>query len=427
MPESKPDRIYAKYWIETAFPVEQAAETMAGEQSSGTFVRVPGETDELREKFAARVESIELIDSVSSPSLPGAGTPRNLTGPPVYRRAHVLISWPLHNLGPSLPNLMATVAGNLYELRPFSGLKLLDLRLPPAFLDDYPGPQFGVQGTRRLTGVERLPLVGTIIKPSVGLSPQATADIVRTLVQAGIDFIKDDELQCDGPLCLFSERLEAVMRVINDHASSTGRKVMFAFNVTGEVDQMRRRHDQVLAHGGTCVMVSLNGAGLAGVSALRSHSALPIHAHRNGWGMFDRCPATGMSFLAWQKFWRLAGADHVHVNGLRNKFCESDSSVIASARECLTPMFDPPARGCEIMPVFSSGQSAGRAFDTFRALASTDLIFACGGGIVAHPAGPAAGVLSVKQAWQSAIDGLSCEQAVELYPELKQAVEKFGE
>ena len=55
--------------------------------------------------------------------------------------------------------------------------------------------------------------------------------------------------------------------------------------------------------------------------------------------MFDRSPAIGMSYLAYQKFWRVAGVDHMHVNGLHNKFCESDESVIASARECLTPMF----------------------------------------------------------------------------------------
>lgn len=426
MQDYRPDRIYARYWIETAFPIPQAAEIMAGEQSSGTFVRVPGETDELRERHAARVESIELLDAVATPSLPGAGAPKNQPGPPVYQRAKVLLSWPLQNLGPSLPNLMATVAGNLFELRPFSGLKLLDLRLPAAFAEAYPGPQFGVEGTRRLTGVERLPLVGTIIKPSVGLTPDATAAMVRSLAEAGIDFIKDDELQCDGTHCPFEQRVEAVMRVINEFASATGKKVMFAFNLTGETDQMKRRHDFVLRRGGTCVMVSVNGAGLAGVSELRRHSALPIHAHRNGWGMFDRSPALGMSFIAWQKFWRVAGVDHLHVNGLRNKFCESDDSVIASARECLTPMFDVPYKGCEIMPVFSSGQSAGRAFDTWRVLGSTDLIFACGGGIVAHPGGPAAGVRSVRQAWQAAVDGLTCEQAVEAYPELKQAVEKFG-
>ena len=73
-----------------------------------------------------------------------------------------------------------------------------------------------------------------------------------------------------------------------------------------------------------------------------------------------------MSFVAFQKFWRLAGIDHTHVNGLSNKFCETDESVIASARACLTPMFPPPHAGCEIVPVFSSGQSARQAAGTYR-------------------------------------------------------------
>src|SRR5882757_824821 len=69
-------RVRARYWIETAYPLQQAAETMAGEQSTGTFIRVPGETDELRERHAAQVEAILELESVSTPSLPGAGAPK---------------------------------------------------------------------------------------------------------------------------------------------------------------------------------------------------------------------------------------------------------------------------------------------------------------------------------------------------------------
>lgn len=398
------NRIYAQYWIETAFPLEQAAEVLAGEQSSGTFVRVPGETDELRARSGARVEEIVELDAVATPSLPGAGVPKG-GGPAVYRRAHLRVSWPIANMGPSLPNLMATVAGNLFELKQFSGLKLLDLELPEDFRKAYPGPQFAVEGTRRLSGVERLPLIGTIIKPSVGMSPEETAAMVKQLAEGGIDFIKDDELQADGPHCPFDERVAAVMRVLNAHAERTGKKVMFAFNVSGETHEMKRRHDLVLASGGTCVMVSVNGVGLAGVADLRRHAQLPLHAHRNGWGMFDRSPVLGMSYVAYQKFWRVAGVDHMHVNGLRNKFCEADESVMRSARECLRPMFAGPGPGFTIMPVFSSGQTAAQAADTFRLLGSTDLIFACGGGIMGHPGGIAAGVGEVREAWQTAVGG----------------------
>lgn len=426
MIDRQSNRIYARYWIETAFPLDEAAEVLAGEQSSGTFVKVPGETEELRERHAARVENISELPSVDVPSLPGAGMPKSSNGRPIYRRAEVLVSWPLENLGPSLPNLMATVAGNLFELKQFSGLKLLDLDLPDAFRKAYPGPQFGISGTRELSGVKTLPLIGTIIKPSVGLNPEQTAKIVSQLAEGGIDFIKDDELQSDGPHCPISERISAVMKVINRHADRTGKKVTYAFNISGEIDEMLRRHDEVAAAGGTCVMVSVNGVGLTGVSRLRRHSRLPIHAHRNGWGMFDRSPALGMSYLAYQKFWRVAGVDHMHVNGLRNKFCESDESVIASARECLTPMFPPPENGYEIMPVFSSGQSAKQAEDTYKLLQSTDLIFACGGGVMAHPGGIGAGIRSIRSAWEAAVAGVPLGQAAAKNQDLQQALEMFG-
>lgn len=397
---------------------------MASEQSTGTFLRVPGETNELREHYAAHVESIQEQALASVPSLPGSGLPSNWDG--IRRTAEVTLSWPLHNIGPSLPNLLATVAGNLSELKAFSGLKLLDLTLPTDFLKVYEGPQFGVRGTRKVTGVYDRPLIGTIIKPSIGMSPEATAAQVKLLAEAGIDFIKDDELQTDGPHCPFVERIAAVQRVLNSHRDLTGKRVMYAANITGDLDQMLARHDHVLASGGTCVMVSMNSIGLPAMKILRAHSQLTIHGHRNGWGMLGRSPAMGMSFVAFQKLWRLAGIDHTHVNGLRNKFCESDESVIASARACLAPMFPPPADGCEVMPVFSSGQSARQAPDTFKALATTDLIYACGGGILGHLMGVAAGVRSLQQAWEAAVQNIPLAAYANTHPELKSALETFG-
>jgi ribulose-bisphosphate carboxylase large chain len=419
------ERIQARYWIETAYPLEDAAAIMAGEQSTGTFVRVPGETDKLRERSAARVEQIVELGTVDAPSLSGSGLPKGHHGPVVRRTAEVTLSWPVENMGVSLPNVLATVAGNLFELKPFSGLKLLDVVFPPAFLAKYQGPQFGVEGTRRLTGVYRRPVIGTILKPSVGMTPEQTAAQVKLLAEAGVDFIKDDELQADGPHCPFDLRIPAVLRALNDFAQRIGKRPMYAANVTGEIDEMLRRHDLVVAEGGTCVMVSINSIGLPALMALRRHARVAIHGHRNGWGMMSRSHAIGMSFVAFQKFWRLAGIDHVHVNGLRNKFCEDDASVITSARACLTPMFPPPHPGCEILPVFSSGQSAKQVPDTYKALGSMDLLYACGGGILAHPAGPAAGVRSLHQAWEAAAAGVPLAQYAAGHTELKDAIEAF--
>ena len=412
------DRIRARYLIETADDPRRAVEVMAGEQSSGTFIALPGETPELKERFGARIESLEVTEEVAEPSLPGAAVG------PVYRRALIELSWPIENLGPSLPNLVATVTGNLFELKQFSGLRILDLTLPESFAAAYPGPAFGIEGTRRLTGVDKGPLIGTIIKPSVGLTAKATAELVDALCHGGIDFIKDDELQADGPHCPFEERVRAVMAVVDRHADRLGRKVMYAFNLTGDLDQMRRRHDLVHDLGGTCVMASLNSVGLVGMIELRRMAELPIHAHRNGWGYLSRHPLLGWSYPAWSKLWRLAGADHMHVNGLRNKFAEPDDSVIESARSLLAPMWD--SKPCVAMPVFSSGQSAAQAVDTFEAIGTTDLIFAAGGGIMGHPDGIEAGVKSLRQAWEAAAAGATLEDFAERFAELRAALAVYG-
>jgi ribulose-bisphosphate carboxylase large chain len=158
---------------------------------------------------------------------------------------------------------------------------------------------------------------------------------------------------------------------------------------------------------------------------LRRHTAVAIHGHRNGWGLFGRSPAIGISFVAWQKLWRLAGIDHLHTNGIANKFCEPDDSVVASARECLRPMFEGPGKGCEIMPVFSSGQTARQAPPTYAGLGSTDLIYAAGGGIMAHPGGIEAGVRSLHEAWQAAVEGIPLETYAATHPDLRAALQRF--
>jgi ribulose-bisphosphate carboxylase large chain len=413
--------ILATYRIETPLSLEHAAEAMAGEQSSGTFVAVPGETDDLRVRHRASVVSITPLEEVASPSLPGA---RGAPGAPErrYRRGAVVIAFPFDNVGTNVPTLISTVAGNLFELSQLSGVRLVDLELPRPFADAHSGPQFGIEGTRRLTGVHDRPIIGTIVKPSVGLTPEQTAELVRELAEAGIDFVKDDELMADAPHSPFDRRVQAVMRVVDEVEQRSGKRVMVAFNLSDDLDAMLRHHDTVVRAGGTCVMVSLNSVGPVGVAALRRHSALPIHGHRNGWGMLTRHPYLGLSFRPYQKLWRLIGVDQIHVNGLGNKFSESDDSVVASIRDCLTPMFG----GYAVMPVVSSGQWGGQAPDTYARTGTTDLMYLAGGGIMAHPAGPKGGVTAIRQAWQAAVDGVDLEERAKEHPELRGSLETFG-
>lgn len=246
--------------------------------------------------------------------------------------------------------------------------------------------------------------------------------MVKTLAEAGIDFVKDDELLSSSGNSSFNDRVDAVMKVINAHADKTGKKVMYAFNLSGEVDEMLQRYEKIVKSGGTCAMISINSVGLAGAKKIMDQRQLAIHAHRNGWGMMTRHPLLGIDYKAYQKVWRLAGADQMHVNGIQNKFWESDDSVVASIEACLTKMFDHKT----VVPVVSSGQWGGQAFETYRRTKTVDLLYMAGGGIMAHPMGAAAGVVALQQAWKAAVDGLTLEDAAKQYKEFAAAVEKFG-
>ncbi|NDZ15511.1 ribulose 1,5-bisphosphate carboxylase [Variovorax sp. WS11] len=418
-----PDRLRARYLVETPLDPAAVAEVMAGEQSSGTFVRVEGETDALRERARARVESIAELAPAQTPSLPNASLERKGKGGP-WRRAQIEISFPVDNIGANLPTLAATVAGNLYDLGEVTGLRLESLQLPASYRRRFELPRAGIEGTRLATGVARGALVGTIIKPNVGLSAEDTAALVGRLCEAGVDFIKDDEVSADPAHAPLAQRVLAVMAVVRAHRERTGRQVMVAFNISDEADAMRRHADLVEREGGSCVMASLNWCGFSAVQTLRRHTPLALHGHRNGFGALSRHPLLGISFQAYQTLWRLAGVDHMHVHGLQGKFAQADEEVVASARDCLAPL----AEGVDdrVMPAFSSGQWAGTVPATWAAVGSDDLLFMAGGGILAHPDGPAAGVASIRQAWAAARAGMTLEAHAREAPELARALSFFG-
>ena len=412
------DRIEATYYVETPYPLADAAAVMAGEQSSGTFVAIPGETEELKMQYAARVERIEELETVTHASLPSEELHFDK-----YHRGLVTISWSLANFGANLPVLCSTVMGNLYELRQFTGIKLMDIQIPDSYTKHFRGPKYGIQGTANLISPEmKTPLVGTIIKPSVGLTIPDTADLVKRLAEAGIDFIKDDELMGSSQNSPFEKRVEAIMKVLNSYQDKTGKRVMYAFNISDEMDNMLRNYETVVKAGGSCAMVSLYSVGLTATKRIADIGQLTIHGHRNGWGMLNRHPLLCVTFSAYQKLWRLAGVDQLHVNGIRNKFWESDDSVLKSIKGCLTPMGNIQAA----LPVLSSGQWGGQAIDTYRLSKTTDFLYLAGGGIMAHPGGIDSGVKGIKQAWEAAVAGLTLAEAAQQYPAVKQAVEKFG-
>ena len=413
--------ITVTYRIETTGSVEAMAEKIASDQSTGTFVPVPGETKELKARVAARVLAIRHLPDAERPTWLEVADGH---GP--IRRAEADIAFPLDAIGTDLSALMTIAIGGVFSIKGMTGIRIVDMKLPEAFASAHPGPQFGLPGTRRLTGVAERPIIGTIVKPALGLRPHETAALVGELIESGVDFIKDDEKLMSPAYSPLKERVEAIMPLILDHEQKTGTKVMYAFGIShADPDEMMRNHDLVMKAGGNCAVVNINSIGFGGMSFLRKRSGLVLHAHRNGWDILTRDPGAGLDFKVYQQFWRLLGVDQFQINGIRIKYWEPDESFVESFKAVSTPLFS--KADCPL-PVAGSGQWGGQAPDTYNRTGRTqDLLYLCGGGIVSHPGGPAAGVRAVQQAWQAAVADIPLDEYAKDHPELAASIAKFGD
>jgi len=406
------------YLIETPGDPERLAQKIASDQSTGTFVPVPGETEELKNRVAARVVAMRKLPPVHISSFPS-----HEAGP--FNRAEADIAFPFEAIGTDLAALMTIAIGGVFAIKGFTGIRVIDMKLPADFAKAWPGPQFGIEGSRRLTGVHDRPIIGTIIKPALGLRPHETAALVKDVIDADVDFVKDDEKLMSPAYSPLEARLEAIMPMILEREQRTGKKVMYAWGISAtDPDEMMRNHDLVVKHGGNCAVININSIGFGAMAFLRKRSGLLLHAHRNGWDILTRHPGLGMDFKVYQQFWRLLGVDQFQINGIRIKYWEPDESFVASFKALQTPMFEP--RDCPL-PVAGSGQWGGQAPDTYERTGRTiDLLYLCGGGIVSHPGGAAAGVRAVRQAWEAAVKGIPLGAYTREHPELAQSIAKFG-
>ncbi len=411
------EEILVTYRIETPGDPRRFADKIASDQSTGTFVPLPGETETLKDRAGARVHGLTELPPVATPSWPTEGQ--------VFNRAEVTIGYPVEAVGTDLAALTTVALGGVWSIRGLSGLRITDLQLPPSFAGRYPGPQFGTKGTRALTGVQGRPVIGTIVKPALGLPPDETAALVGELVAAGVDFIKDDEKLTSPPYSALEARVKAIMPFIKDHEQKTGKKVMYAFGISDtDPDEMMRKHDVVLREGGNAAVINIQSIGPGAFLFLRKRSGLALHAHRNGWDLLTRHPGLGFDFSVYQQIWRLLGVDQFQINGIGAKYWEPDESFVRSFANLQKPIFSEADRA---MPVVCSGQWGGQAPETYARTGQTvDLLYLCGGGVVSHPNGPGAGVRAVQAAWEAAVAGIPLAEAAKTNPDLAASLVKFG-
>jgi|TARA_B100001964_G_scaffold245666_1_gene334531 ribulose 1,5-bisphosphate carboxylase large subunit-like protein len=401
---TKKDFITAKYYLETERDLHEAADSLAGEQSTGTWLRVDRETKALMKNHRAKVGKIKE-------SYRGG-----------MNKGVINISFPHINFGPVIPMLLTSVAGNLFEMGDFKNVKLLDLEFPKNYIKKFKGPKFGIKGTMKAAKVKNRPMVGCIVKPCVGLDPQGFADACYDVAKGGIDFIKDDELIANPEYSKIKNRVPVVMDALDKADDDKDETTLYAVNVTDEIDKIMENADTALENGANCLMLNFITAGFSALRVLCEDPSIrvPIHCHRDMFAAFTRSDFHGIHTVVVSKLARLCGGDQVHAGAIYGKLYEDIESVMQSVDALTEDWFNI----IPSLPVSSGGQHPAKIPENYRLLKNDALILA-GGGIFGHKNGAAAGARAMRLALDATIEGISLEDCAKEHEDLKIALEQW--
>jgi ribulose-bisphosphate carboxylase large chain len=220
--------------------------------------------------FRVEPEGISLKEAaggVAAESSVGTWTELTTTKPYVEQlAAHVFsidgntakIAYPIELFeAGNMPNILSSVAGNVFGLKALKNLRLNDIMLPDQLVRGFKGPQFGIEGIRKLLKVSERPLVGTIIKPKLGLKTADHAQVAYEAWSGGCDIVKDDENLSSQSFNPFEERVVQTLESRDKAEEETGERKVYMVNITAETDIMLKRAEKVLDHGGKYVMVDI--------------------------------------------------------------------------------------------------------------------------------------------------------------------------
>jgi ribulose-bisphosphate carboxylase large chain len=334
------------------------------------------------------------------------------------------IAYPIELFEPgNMPNILSSIAGNVFGLRALRNLRLNDLQLPNELLESFKGPKYGIEGIRRLLKVYDRPLVGTIIKPKLGLK---TVDHARVAYEAwvgGCDIVKDDENLSSQRFNRFEERLTNTLESRDKAEQETGEKKVYMVNITAETREMLKRAESVKEHGGEYVMVDILTCGFAALQTLRDQDLnLVVHAHRAGHAAFTKNPKHGISMQVIAKVARTIGVDQLHVGTVVGKMFETREEVTENCRALKEPMGDLKP----VLPVASGGLHPGMV-PTLIGFFGRDFVIQAGGGIHGHRDGTMAGAKAMRESVDASLSGISLGEYAETHKELESALQTWKE
>lgn len=392
--------VFADYRVTADIPMEKAAEAIAAEQSTGTWTGISTLKDDVFSKYAGKVTSIE--------------------------GDRVTIAFPVEDFSGrygGVPQILSVIAGNLFGLGSVKGIRLEDVVFPQCFLKGYKGPKFGDEGIRKMLSRPEKPLVGTIVKPKIGLSPEDTAAYVYEAGVGGLTNGKDDETLVDQSFCPIEARTKAVAEAL-DKVDEEGGHMMHAINISSNADDIVALAEDVQSWGARELMVDVLTSGFGALQAVAADPKIkiPVHVHRTMHAAITKDPRNGIAMNVFAKLVRMCGGDALHIGTLGVGKMEGD---MAGGRLSLAACRDTDVPFRTVMPVCSGGMYPGIVPAVMEAVGNNVQIQA-GGGVAGHPEGVRGGAKAMCQAVDAAFAGISLEKYAEDHKELREALDRWG-
>jgi 2,3-diketo-5-methylthiopentyl-1-phosphate enolase len=412
---------YEEYVIGTYFGEVSAnmgiswkvAQAIAIEQSTGTWVCVPGETAEVRRRHVAKVLSVSQIPDYEHER----PSPRQEP----YRTYILQIGFPVENVRNTLGLLLTAIFGNISMA---GRLKMLDIRFPKKFLAEFKGPKFGIEGIRKLLKVPDRPLLNNMIKPCIYDSIDVGRKLFYEAAVGGCDIIKDDELLANQAFNPLDKRVAAYMEEVDRAKSEKGEETLFTVNITDKMPNVLENADRAIQNGANALMVNYPVLGWEITRGICEDPSIkvPVLGHMDFAGAMYMAPKYGVSsHLILAKFPRIAGCDVLVHPAPYGKASVIQDKFERVAHTCRMPLYD-------IKPMFpmpSGGITVGMVDKCIAAL-GPDIVIGSGGGIHAHPDGPAAGAKAFRQAIDAVMQGIKVKDYAKDHKELGVSLGTWG-
>lgn len=423
----------------------QAAAEIAAESSTGTNFKVNTETTFSRE-MNALVYQLDLK--------------KNLVW--------IAYPWRIFDSGGNVQNILTFIVGNVLGMKEISALKLLDIWFPSQMLEHYDGPSYTLDDMRKYLNVYERPILGTIIKPKIGLTAAEYAEVCYDFWSGGGDFVKNDEPQANQDFCEYEKMVKFVKKAMDRAVEKTGHKKVHSFNVSSpDFDEMIRRCELIrnagFEKGSYAFLIDGITAGWMAVQTLRRrYPEVFLHFHRAGHGAFTRPEnPIGFSVLVLSKFARLAGASGIHTGTAGvGKMQGSPEEDIVAAKNILhiaakghlfeqtwsqVPENDEQVvelikedhahhvildndswRGMKkCCPIISGGLNPTKLKPFIELMGEIDFITTMGAGVHAHPKGTYSGAKALVQSCEAYKKGISIEDYAKTHKELAEAISFF--